>query len=150
MSNTGSIHCYVGHEINTDQLDGQNRCHLHADERKKMDTAIRSKYRYHQHQHVHFQGGHSQQTHNVNTTLYNVIQGLFLQRCEKDMPATLLQRKVQRCIPTCSQRCEKTLYLRCICHVIFITLQQRCGGHIYTTCRWQHCWKLLNLKDIFQ
>ena len=62
MSNTGSIHCSVGHEINTDQLDGQNRCHLHADERKKMDTAIRSKYRYHQHRHVHFQGGHSSQS----------------------------------------------------------------------------------------
>ena len=59
MSNTGSIHCSVSHEINTDQLDGQNRCHLHADERKKMDMTIRSKYRYHQHRHVHFQGGHS-------------------------------------------------------------------------------------------
>ena len=56
MSNTGSIHCSVGHEINTDQPDGQNRCHLHANERAKMDTAIRRRYRYHQHRHVHFEG----------------------------------------------------------------------------------------------
>ena len=36
----------------------------------------------------------SQQTHNVNTTLYNVVRGLFSQRCEKDMPATLPQHKM--------------------------------------------------------
>ena len=57
MSNTGSIHCSVGHEISTDQPDGQNRCHLHANERAKMDTATRCRYRYHhQHRHVHFEG----------------------------------------------------------------------------------------------
>ena len=39
-------------------------------------------------------GGPAQQTHNVNTTLYNVVRGLFSQRCEKDVPATLLQHKM--------------------------------------------------------
>ena len=32
MSNTESSHCSVAHEISSDQLDGQDRCHLHADE----------------------------------------------------------------------------------------------------------------------
>ena len=35
----------------------------------------------------------SQQTHNVNTMLYNVVRRLFSPRCEKDMPATLPQHK---------------------------------------------------------
>ena len=52
----------------------------------------------------------SQQTHNVNTTLYNVVRRLFSQRCEKDVPATLPQCKVQRCVATCTQRCKITLY----------------------------------------
>ena len=47
-----------------------------------------------------------QQTHNVNTTLYNVV---ILQRCENYIPATLLQRKLQRCATTCTQHCEITL-----------------------------------------
>ena len=61
MSNTESICCPVGYEINTDQLNGQNRCHLHAAERKKMDTAG-CKCRYHQHLHVHFQEAHSSES----------------------------------------------------------------------------------------
>ena len=39
-------------------------------------------------------GGISQQTHNINTTLYNVVRRLFSQHCEKDVPATLLQHKM--------------------------------------------------------
>ena len=48
----------------------------------------------------------AQQTHDVNTTLYNVV---ILQRCENYIPATLLQRKLQRWAATCTQRCEITL-----------------------------------------
>ena len=48
----------------------------------------------------------AQQTHNVNTTLYNVV---ILQRCGNYIPATLLQRKLQRCATTSTQRCEITL-----------------------------------------
>ena len=48
----------------------------------------------------------TQQTHNVNTTLYNVV---ILKRCENYIPATLLQRKLQGCATTCTQRCEITL-----------------------------------------
>ena len=77
--------------------------------------------------------------HNVNTTLYNVDWRFFSQRCKKDIPATLLQRKVQRYIPKCPQCCKITLYLRCIHNVICTTLQQHCGRSIYTTCRW-HQW----------
>ena len=36
----------------------------------------------------------AQQTHNVNTTLYNVVRRLFSQRCEKDVPATLPKHKM--------------------------------------------------------
>ena len=62
MSNTESSHCSVGHEIITDQLDGQDRCHLHVDERKKMETAGRSICRYHKHRHVHFQDHRSSES----------------------------------------------------------------------------------------
>ena len=61
MSNTESSHCSVGHEIITDQLDGQDRCHLHVDERKKMETE-RFICRYHEHRHVHFQDHRSSES----------------------------------------------------------------------------------------
>ena len=60
MSNTESICCSVGHETNTDQLDGQN--HLHAAERKKMNTALGCKCWYHEHRHVHFEEAHSSES----------------------------------------------------------------------------------------
>ena len=62
MLNTESSHCSVGYEIISDQLDGQDRCHLHADERKKVETAGRSICRYHEHWHVHFQDQHSSES----------------------------------------------------------------------------------------
>ena len=62
MSNTESSHCSVGHEIITDQLDGQDCCHLHVDERKKMETVGSSISRYHKHRHVHFQNHRSSES----------------------------------------------------------------------------------------
>ena len=61
MSNTESSCCSVGHEINTDQLDGQNPCHLHAAEQKKMDM-VGCKGRYHEQRHVHFQEAHASES----------------------------------------------------------------------------------------
>ena len=56
-----SSHCSVSHEISSDQLDGQDRCHLHADKRKKMQTEM-SICRYHKHRHVHFQEARSSES----------------------------------------------------------------------------------------
>ena len=62
MSNTESSHCSVRHEIITDQLDGQDRCQLHVDEQKKMETAGRSICRYQEHRYVHFQEARSSES----------------------------------------------------------------------------------------
>ena len=47
-----------------------------------------------------------QQTHNVNTMLYDVV---ILQHYKNYVPATLLQRKLQPCVAMCPQRCKITL-----------------------------------------
>ena len=74
-----------------------------------------------------FSGNLTQQTHNVNTTLYNVV---ILQRCENYIPATLLQHKLQRFATMCIQRCEITLKQRCENDVVKMTLLQRCDCYI--------------------
>ena len=59
----------------------------------------------------------AKQTHNVNTTLYNVVRRLFLQCCEKDVPATLPQSKMtmlQCNVPTMlHDNIVGMLYIKC-------------------------------------
>ena len=72
------------------------------------------------------------------TTLYegyfhNVVKKTYQQRC--------YNVEGQRCSATWPQCCRTTLYLCCILHVSFTTLQQRCKTYLNTTSRGQQCLK---------
>ena len=72
------------------------------------------------------------------TTLYegyfhNVVKKTYQQRC--------YNVEGQRCSATWPQHCRTTLYLCCILHVSFTTLQQRCKTYLNTTSRGLQCLK---------
>ena len=57
--------------------------------------------------------GEPQQTHSVNTRLYNIVRRLFSQRCEKDVRAMLPQCKMTMLQCTCV--CVGVCVWVCVC-----------------------------------